>query len=549
MTIEADWTAAIQAAAQKLWGAEIDPALEPPEDIAHGDLTTSVAFKLAKQLKKAPKAIAAELAAALAAPGLARADVAGSGYLNLVASKEAAGALFSTISPAFGRSEIGKGVRVNVEFVSANPTGPLHIAHARQAAVGDAISNLLAWTGFDVAREFYVNDSGNQIRMLGESILARAEGRDLPENGYHGQYVADMAREFGAKPVDELARLGKQRLLAEIKAILERFRVRMDVWTSQEALEKGRAVDRLMGFYRDAGLSYEKDGAVWIKSQEHGDVKDEVLTKSDGTFAYRAPDLAYHRDKFDRGFDVVIDLLGPDHHAHAKTIRVGLTMLGLNLTTFREFMAAPPAKRPRVFEVVIPQHCRLLKAGEEVKFSKRAGTYVTLEDLLDEVGVDAARYLLTLRRADSHLDFDLDLAKKQAMDNPVFYAQYAHARIANIYRKGVETGLVGESDIDDAGVWNGAEDFALVGEPEMLLGRKIRTFPRVLQNAALNLDPSAIHPFIYELARLYQRYYDSTKVLCEDEPTRRMRLGVSAAVQQVLQNALGLYGVTAPHRM
>lgn len=552
MEIEETWAEGLAAAARKLWSVDLNearyqPLLEPPADPKFGDAATGVAFRLAKDLKKPPRAIAQELAGALGKlPYLEKSDVAGAGYLNFHASQAFFGDTVHRVraeGAQFGRSSVGAGRRVLVEHCSANPTGPLHIAHGRQAAVGDALANLLGFAGYRVEREFYVNDTGGQIENLGKSILWRRHeslGKPYPEseNYYRGEYVRELAEELRTREtlpsVEEAARFGKERLLSEIRKTLEEFRVRYDTWYSQEELERSGKVEKVVAFYRDRGWIYEKDGAQFFKSKEFGDPEDRVLIKSDGSYTYRTPDIAYHRDKFERGYDVVIDLWGPDHHAHIATMKAGLAMLGISKT----------------FEVLLVQHCRLLRGGQEVKMSKRAASYVTLRELMDEVGVDAARYFFIMRKTQSHMDFDLDVAKKQSLDNPIYYAQYAHARICGIYEQGRTKGMVDSADLRD-GIWTGSFDPAQLAAGEIELLRTCRGLRRSVEGGAREFDPAILTDFVYRLSGAFQRYYQKFEntVLTPEEPVRRARLAACAAVQQVLRNAFGILGVSAPERL
>jgi arginyl-tRNA synthetase len=570
VNVEELWSDAVRDAARALWGAEIPgPALEPPSDPRFGDAATSVPLRLARSLKRPPRELAEALAAELrrrGLPGLARVEAAGAGFVNLAASAEFYHGELRRIleeGPRYGRSALGGGRRVLVEHCSANPTGPLHIAHGRQAAVGDSLANILDFAGFRVTREFYVNDTGNQIEMLGRSLLWRLT--DAPEppdpNCYRGDYVKALARELAAQggPVDleRAKRFGKDRLLEDIRRDLEAFRVRYDVWTSEEALHKSGKVEEVLNFFESWGLTYRKDGAVYLKTSEYGDTEDRPIVKTDGSYVYRLPDMAYHRDKFQRGFDILVDLWGPDHHAHIATMRAGLKMLNFNLVAPDQVRPSPsdtPETRPVAFEVLIVQHCRLLEGGREIKMSKRAASYVTLRELLDEVGVDAARFFFVMRKASSPLDFDLDVARRQSLDNPVYYAQYAHARIGSIYRKGIEEGKVDPADLRD-GLWAGRFDPARIGPDEIELLKTARAFRRRVELAARDLDPAVIADFLRELSGAFQRYYEygnrdaSRRVLHDDEEVRRARLAASAAVQQVLRNGFGLLGLSAPERM
>jgi arginyl-tRNA synthetase len=570
MSTEDAWIAGLRDAARRLWGLEIPPpVLEPPSDPKFGDATSSAPMRLARDLRKPPRAIAEELARAVQGaglPGLAKAEVAGAGYVNLTAVPEFHHEELSRIlseGADYGRSRAGGGRKVLVEHCSANPTGPLHIAHGRQAAVGDSLANILDFAGFRVAREFYVNDTGNQIDMLGKSILWRLSDNPNPpdENCYRGDYIRALAEELsaqgGAIDLDRARRHGVERLLAEIQRDLETFRVRYDAWQSEEALHRSGKVDEALNFFTSWGLTYQKEGATYLRTADHGDVEDKPIVKADGSFVYRLPDLAYHRDKFERGFEILIDLWGPDHHAHIATMKAGLKALNYDLVPVdrvRPAAGAPQEQRPVAFEVLLIQHCRLLEGGVEVKMSKRAASYVTLRELMEEVGVDATRFFFAMRKPSSHLDFDLDVAKKQNKDNPYYYAGYAHARVSNINVKGVEEKKVDPADLKD-GVWRGAYDPAKLGPDEIALLKVARQFRRRVEIAARDLDPAAVAEYLRELSGAYQAYYelgnrDSAKrVLSDDEPVRRARLAVSAAVQQVLRNGFRLLGLSAPDRM
>lgn len=575
--LEALWGDAVAAAAKALWNVELSdrhrPFVELPQDVKFGDATTGVPMRLAKDLKRPPKAIAEDLARKLSGvPHLAKAEAAG-GYVNFTADLAYYGELVDAIRTApgaWGRGE-KRSAKVLVEHTSANPTGPLHVAHARQAAVGDALSNIMSHAGYDVSREFYINDAGFQIEMLGRSIHARLQealGTPAPfdvekdENAYRGEYVRELAqtiraREPSADPA-RCAQLGLEMLLAEQKRDLEAFRVRFDTWYSERALRASGKVDALLEFLRSWGLTYAREGATWMKSKEFGDVDDRVIVKTDGQFTYRVPDLAYHRDKFDRGFEWLIDLWGPDHHAEIANRTAGLKALNFNLLPRAEFLKARPGGTPetkaRCFEVLIVQHSRLLRGGQEVKMSKRSGSFVTLRELMEDVGVDAARWFFTMRKTDSHMDFDLDVAKKQSLDNPVYYAQYAHARICSIYAQGVAKGLLDAKELSD-GAFAGAFDPGALGPEEVGLLRSVRTFPRTVRNAADQLDPSILCTYLYNLSTALQSYYQpgmhdaSKRVLVEDDAKRRARLAAIAAVQVTLRNGFKLVGVSAPERL
>jgi arginyl-tRNA synthetase len=546
--VERDLRSALTDELKRLGVADVpalEPLLEPPADLKFGDLASGVAMRLAKQLKKPPRKIAEDLAAGL---GRWKASVAGAGFINFDLGPDfAAGVARDALrNPArFGMSTAGGRRKVLVEHTSANPTGPLHIAHGRQAAIGDSLARILAFAGFDAGREFYINDTGNQMENLGRSILARhleAQGKTLEfegkpylfdgsvENAYRGDYIKEIAKRVPEPAtVESCGRVGKDLLLEDIRRDLEQFRVAFDRWSSQEELEKSGAVEKLVAGLKAKGLAYEKDGALWLKSKDAGDTDDKVLVKKDGLFTYRTPDIAYHLDKFSRGWERLIDLWGPDHHAHILGMKIALKMLGQPHDNFT---------------VLIVQHCRLLKDGQEVKMGKRLASYVTLRELMEEVGVDATRWFFAMRKTDSPLDFDMTLAVKQSADNPVFYVQYAHARIASVLRKGGVEGVAA-----------GDFDASALGPEEVMLLRHLRGFQRTVERAARDLDPATICTFAHGLAGVYQHYqtagkHDASKrILCEDERVRRARLATVSAVKIALKNAMSLVGVEAPERM
>ena len=546
--VEVELVAALLQALTELGVADpaaLHPLLEPPADLKFGDTTCSVAMRLARELKKPPRKIAEDLASKLAAW---KPTIAGAGFLNFDFGPAYAGSLVEearTQGARFGAGRESRGIKVLIEHTSANPTGPLHIAHGRQAAIGDSLARVMAHAGYDVGREFYVNDTGNQMENLGRSILARSletKGKTLEidgkpyvfdgsvENAYRGDYIKEIAKRVTEPAtVESCGRLGKEILLEDIKRDLTQFRVTFDRWSSQEVLENSGAVAKLVEEMKAQGLVYEKDGALWLKSKDAGDTDDKVLVKKDGLFTYRTPDIAYHREKFARGFQRLIDLWGPDHHAHILGMKIALKMLGL-----------PHEK----FDVLIVQHCRLLKDGQEVKMGKRLASYVTLRELMEEVGVDATRWFFAMRKTDSHLDFDMSLAVKQSAENPVYYVQYAHARISSVLSKGQVEGL-----------YTGPFDASALGPEEILLIRHVRGLERTVERAARDLDPSAICTFAHGLAAAYQHYQtagknDPTKrILIDDVRVRNARLATISAVKVALKNALTLVGVEAPDRM
>jgi len=570
MSLEDAWSQAIRASAKRLWGVDLEGALlEPPADPKFGDATCNAPMRLAKQLKKPPRAIADELAADLrqaGLPHLAKVEVAGAGFVNLTAAPEYHQEELKRIlaeGSDYGRSKMGAGRRVLVEHCSANPTGPLHIAHGRQAAVGDSLANLLDFAGFKVGREFYINDTGNQIEMLGKSIQWRMGSDPNPpdENAYRGEYIKQIADEIKAQgrpfTPDEIKRFGKDRLLDEIKKDLEMFRVRYDTWYSEEGLHQSGKVDEVLNFFTSWGLTYSKDGATYLKTTDQGDAEDKPIVKADGQFVYRLPDMAYHRDKYARGFDILIDLWGPDHHAHIATMKAGMKLLNFNLAPIDQVRAGstlPPEQKTVSFEVLIIQHCKLLQGGQEVKMSKRAASYVTLRELMEEVGVDATRFFFAMRKTNSHLDFDMDVAKKKSLENPVYYAQYAHARICSIVEKGIADKKIDPAEVKD-GAWRGSFDPSKLGPDEFEMIKVVRSFQRRIEIAARDLDPAALTDYVRDLSAAFQRYYEygnreeTRRVLHADEGVRRAKLAACSAVQQVLRNAFRLLGLSAPDQM
>jgi len=541
--------AALADAAARL-GAPVvasDVELERPRDPAHGDVATNLALVLAKTLKAKPRAVAERLVAALELPpGLVRKiDIAGPGFINFfLAEAELAGVLETVLAAGerYGRSDAGLGKPVNVEFVSANPTGPLHVGHGRQAALGDAIASLLDWTGWRVTREFYYNDGGAQIMQLARSVQARIGERHgrpaaVPEGGYHGEYIRDIAERYlAAHPtdpegadLDQVRRFAVQELRKEQDADLQALGVRFDVYFLESSLYTTSKVERTMGRLVAAGHTYEKDGALWLKTTDFGDDKDRVMRKraeKGGEYTYFLPDVAYHVDKWERGFARAINVQGADHHSTVTRVRIGLQALELGI----------PAGYP---EYVLHQMVTVMKGGAEMKLSKRAGSYLTVRELVDEVGRDAVRYFFLMRRGDSHLVFDVDLAKSQTEENPVFYVQMAHARLSGIFR------VAGRAP--ETASPNGVNLAALDEPEELLLLKQLADFPSLVAGAAAALEPHRVTGYLEGLARLTHAWYHKYRVL--EEPEEAARLVLARAVRQVLANGLSLMGVGAPDRM
>ncbi len=522
-----------------------DVGLERPKNRDHGDWASNVAMKLGKRLGVVPREFAAEIATRLAAvDGVAAAEVAGPGFLNITLDVGAAGALAQTIveaGDAYGRGTLYDGVRINLEFVSANPTGPIHIGGTRWAAVGDSLARLFAAQGADVTREYYFNDHGAQIDRFARSLLAAHLGEPAPEDGYGGGYIFDIAArveevypgDLSALPREQqqetFRELGVNLMFGDIKASLHDFGVDFDVYFHEDSLHETGKVEQAVAQLRELGHIFEADGATWLRTTEFGDDKDRVVIKSDGEGAYISGDLAYYLDKRERGFDRCLIMLGADHHGYVKRLMA---------------MCAAFGDVPYVnLEILIGQLVNLVKDGEPVRMSKRAGTVVTMEDLVDAVGVDAARYALVRSSVDSQLDIDLDLLQKRTNDNPVFYVQYAHARTRAVAR-----------NADAAGVARDGFDPALLThETESVLLGVLADYPRVLLQAAELREPHRVARYLEELAGCYHRWYDACRVIplgdADVESVHHARRWLNDATTTVLANGLGLLGVSAPERM
>jgi arginyl-tRNA synthetase len=532
---------ALRAALAKLAPAHASAPIliERPKQAGHGDFSTNIALQLAKQLGRKPRDLAVELAAALSAEGFERPEVAGPGFINF---RLKTGARFAVIGRVleqgarYGHAARPGAEAVQVEFVSANPTGPLHVGHGRQAALGDAIAALLESQGHKVTREYYYNDAGAQIDKLAWSVQARAKGirpgeRGWPEEGYAGEYIEDIAREFsssGGRPedIDAVRRFAVAYLRREQDADLQAFGVKFDVYYLESSLYTDGKVDAVVKALIASGKTYEKDGALWLRTTDYGDDKDRVVRKSDGSYTYFVPDVAYHVTKWQRGFKRVIDVQGTDHHSTVTRVRAGLQALGLGI---------PPGWP----EYVLHSLVKVMRGGEEVKISKRAGSYVTVRDLIDWVGRDAVRFFLVSRKADSEFAFDVDLARQKSDENPVYYVQYAHARVCSVF---AQWG-------GDARALSGAKLERLQGEREAALAGLLDEFPDTLAKAAREAAPHDIAYYLRELAAQFHSYYNAERILVEDEELRSARLALCAAVRQTLANGLSLIGVSAPEKM
>jgi arginyl-tRNA synthetase len=533
--------ALIRAALERVTAdhATVPIALERPKQSGHGDYATNVAMQLAKGMKKPPREIAQAILAALpSSDSIGKVEMAGPGFINFYATPASKHRIVKTIlatRDAFGRSNEGAGRRVLVEFVSANPTGPLHVGHGRQAALGDAIAALLEARGYAVAREFYYNDAGVQIANLALSVQARAKelaGTPIPfpENGYHGEYIREIARDFltaqGAGALDDLEAIRRFAVAAlrhEQDVDLQAFGVKFDNYYLESSLYTDGRVDATVTALERAGKTYESEGALWLRTTDYGDDKDRVMRKSDGGYTYFVPDIAYHVTKWERGFAKAINVQGADHHGTIARVRAGLQAIGQNI----------PAGYP---DYLLHKMVTVMKGGEEVKLSKRAGSYVTVRDLIDEVGRDAVRFFLVSRKADTEFIFDVDLAKSQSEENPVYYVQYAHARISSMMREW-------------SGSLEGVDLAPLVDPRETALLQQLADYPDVLANAVAELAPHQVAFYLRELAGEFHSYYNAVRILKADEPHRLPRLAMCAAIRQVLKNGLTLIGVSAPERM
>ncbi|MBM7551804.1 arginine--tRNA ligase [Thalassobacillus pellis] len=522
--------------------------LEQPKDKAHGDYATNMAMQLARIAKKAPRMIAEDIVAHFdtSAASIKKVEIAGPGFINFHMDNQYLTDLVAAIleqGEGYGASETGNGQKIQVEFVSANPTGTLHLGHARGAAVGDSLCNILTKAGYDVSREYYINDAGNQINNLAYSVEARymqAIGKewDMPEDGYHGKDIielgqklaADHGMEWADKPYQEriayFREYGLQFELEEIKKDLRDFRVNFDEWFSETSLYQDGKIEEALKVIQDKGYMYDQDGATWFKTTDFGDDKDRVLIKQDGSYTYLTPDIAYHKNKLDRGFDTLINIWGADHHGYIPRMQAAIQALGYSKETL---------------EVEIIQMVNLFQDGEKVKMSKRTGKAVTLRELMEEVGIDAMRYFFSMRSSDSHLDFDMDLARSESNENPVYYVQYAHARICSMLRQAEEKGVTIEGGFDAA---------LLDAEKEEELLKRLGEFPQTIADAAEKRTPHRVTQYAFDLASSLHSFYNAEKVLDTENPERsKARTALMKAVRTTLSNAMELIGVSAPEKM
>ncbi|WP_160034327.1 arginine--tRNA ligase [Paenibacillus sp. An7] len=523
--------------------------LEVPKDKNHGDLATNAAMQLTRIAKKNPRMIAEQIIEHLnlSDAGIESAEIAGPGFINFRLTKSYLYPIVELVQEQgddYGRVNLGEGRKVQVEFVSANPTGSLHLGHARGAAVGDALCNVLDFAGYEVTREYYINDAGNQVFNLSKSIEARylqelGQEVEMPEDGYHGADIRGFAKELIAEKGSSLLEMspsdraaffrdyGLEKELDKIKRDLGRFRVSFDNWFSETSLYDNGAVLNALDELRERNEIFEEEGATWLETTKYGDDKNRVLIKNDGTYTYLTPDIAYHRDKYARGYDTMINIWGADHHGYIPRMKAAMEALGND---------------PDKLIVLIAQMVSLFQDGEKVKMSKRTGKAVTMEDLMDEVGVDAIRYFFTMRSMDSHLDFDMDLAISTSNENPVFYVQYAHARVCSVYRQAEEQGITvyPVRDVDLS---------KLTSEHEYNLLRKLGEFPEEIATAAKGHAPHRIVRYVYELASMFHSYYKAERVITDDAEQTQARLALLGAVRIVINNALKLVGVSAPEKM
>ncbi len=528
---------------------ETIPALEVPKERSHGDISTNIAMRLVRLSGgKSPvdfaELIASKARRALASSGIKsdieKIEVKPPGFINFFLSKDCLYKVLLDIEREqdnYGRTSICRDKNIQLEFVSANPTGPLTIAHGRQAAIGDSLANILAYIGCEVSREYYVNDEGNQMNTLGNSVRARYRElcgikEEFPPDGYRGTYVNDIARDllekYGKKYIEDpdtkiFREVGLKWILNDIKKDLKDFGVKFDVWYSQESLRRSGKIGKALELIKDKGYLFQEDGATWFRSTEFGDDKDRVLIKSDGSYTYLAPDIAYHLDKYRRGFRSLIDIWGPDHHGYIPRMKAAIQALGFDKDSL---------------SVIIAQLATLYKDGKVVKMSTRAGEFVTLREVMDEVGKDVARFAFLMRKVSSHLDFDLDKLKEESMENPVYYIQYAHARIWSILEFSKDANLSSKFKS------------VLLKEPEELsILRILRQFPLVVMISANSLEPYVVLQYLQDLAAAFHSFYNKHRVVCDDPDLSRARLVLVNCVRITLANGLGLLGVSLPRKM
>ncbi len=516
-----------------------DIEIEIPKDESLGDLSTPVAMGLAKQLKKSPKKIAQEIISRIESGSIfEKVEIAGPGFINFTFTKSFLWEELRKLileNEGYLYQDIGKGKRVQIEFVSANPTGPLHLGHGRGAAVGSALSNLLEAAGYNVEKEYYINDAGRQVQLLGLSVWAKYNqmiGRDYayPEHGYRGDYINTLAEEFhqSGMPASNITEFCSKKMLDGIKKDLEDFGITFDHWQSEKELFENFIVQDSINELRKLGYVYDRNGAVWFKSSELGDDKDRVIVKHDGEYTYFASDIAYHRKKIEKGYDEIIDIWGADHHGYIPRVQAVMEALGYPRDKLR---------------ILIVQMVTLLKGGSPVQMSKRTGEFITLREVMDEIGVDTTKFLFLTRRHDSHLEVDIETAKKESHENPVYYVQYAHARINSIFEKFRDNANpAGLANISD---FNGN----LFNQDEIRLIKKVLIYPMIFRNAVLAREPHRITFYLQELASMFHTYYQKYRVISDDTELTKARLALCDAVRIVLKHGLKILSVKAPEKM
>jgi len=525
--------------------ADTPIVVERPKQASHGDYASNVALVLAKRAQRNPRDLAAAIVAALPKSALIeRVDIAGAGFINVILTAAARQSIVKRVlsdGAAFGKSRTRAGERVMVEFVSANPTGPLHVGHGRQAALGDSLANLLAWQGCEVTREYYYNDAGQQIENLALSVRARAkeelgESVAFPEDGYNGDYIREIASRYLAEhghdlsDINDIRRFAVAALRKEQDSDLAAFGVKFDHYYLESSLYSDGRVDTTVKKLIASGMTYESEGALWLRTTDFGDDKDRVMRKSDGGYTYFVPDVAYHVTKWERGFAKVINVQGSDHHSTVTRVRAGLQAMHMGI----------PQGYP---DYVLHKMVTVMRGGEEMKISKRAGSYVTLRDLIDDAGRDAVRFFLVSRKADSEFVFDLDLARSQSEDNPVYYVQYAHARVCSVLR---QAGI----PLPEAALRMREADLSALTSPyEETLLRRLADFPVELGSAARDLAPHQITFYLKDLAQEFHSYYNAERFLVDDATLRASRLALVVATGQVLKNGLAVLGIRAPEEM
>jgi arginyl-tRNA synthetase len=526
-------------------------SFEKPKDEVHGDITTNIALVLAKSVKKNPRAVAQEIVNEmnLEPQYVSNVEIAGPGFINFKFTSAFFTAQIANIlqhSDTFGKTNVGGGKKTQVEYVSANPTGPLSVGHGRQAAIGDTIANLLVWVGYDVTREYYYNNAGRQMRMLAESTYARYRQLfdstfTFPEDGYQGDYIREIADDLKKKRGDSIVSLpqeealsickefAEQELFTAIKTVLARMGVVHDVFFNEDSLYKNGKIQEVIAEFRGKGLAYDLENAVWLKTTALGLEQDRVIVKSTGEPTYRLPDIAYHREKFRRGFELIVDVFGADHIATIPDVLAGIKALGYD---------------PEKVKVVIHQFVTLMRDGEQVKMSKRLANFVTLDELIDEVGSDAVRFFFLMRSTSSHLEFDLNLAKEQSEKNPVYYLQYAHARIASILRFA-----------EEQGTFNTADSFAsidyilLKGPTEIALTKLLLDFPETIESCATSFEPHRLTTYLQDVATAFHKFYHEHRIVIPEVDIAKARLALCLATKTVLANGCKVLGITAPERM